>query len=90
MYFPFKMLTNKHHFLIMKADRNQEDKLKFPFIPYREPYRNERINHLAPLLDVVITPFGLFLLMARELISLSLGQSDLRNIVREDKSGNFC
>lgn len=90
MYFPLKMLTNKHYFLMMKADRNQEDKWKFLFIPYREQYRNEHINHLTPLLDVVITPFDSFLLMAKELISLGLGQSELRNIVRVDKSGNVC
>lgn len=58
---------------MMKAARNQKDKLKFLFMPYGEPYRNEHINHFAPLLDVVITPFGLFLLLARELLSLEFG-----------------
>lgn len=48
-------------------------------MPYGEPYRNEHINHFAPLLDVVITPFGLLLLLAREPLSLSLGPTELRS-----------
>lgn len=60
MHFPFKTLTNKHRFLAIKTDCYQKDKLKFLPRPYGEPYRNEQINHLAPSLDVVITPSDLF------------------------------